>query len=61
MAYMSTIGSIPQLSLTAAYPRAEHLGKCGTHSNSGECSINDEDKKHFEEVNEKLKVRSSFE
>lgn len=56
MIYMATIGSIPQLSLTAAYPRAEHLGKCGTHIKGDSCSITDHDKKHFEDTNEKLKV-----
>lgn len=45
---------INTLSLTASYPRAEHFGKCGTHAKSSSCSIADEERHHFEEIDSAL-------
>eukprot|EP00026_Physarum_polycephalum_P007186 Phypoly_transcript_07243.p1 GENE.Phypoly_transcript_07243~~Phypoly_transcript_07243.p1 ORF type:complete len:494 (+),score=99.40 Phypoly_transcript_07243:183-1664(+) len=56
MGHLTAIKAIAPLSLTCAFPRAEHMGKCGTHESSGVCEITAEDKQHFNEVNEKLKV-----
>lgn len=47
---------INTLSLTASYPRAEHFGKCGTHAKSSVCSIAEEDRRHFEEINHALEL-----
>ena len=56
MGHLTATKAIAPLSLTASFPRAEHMGKCGTHAHNGACEISEEDKRHFLEVNKRLEV-----
>eukprot|EP01112_Ceratiomyxa_fruticulosa_P024370 TRINITY_DN998_c0_g1_i2.p1 TRINITY_DN998_c0_g1~~TRINITY_DN998_c0_g1_i2.p1 ORF type:complete len:519 (-),score=70.40 TRINITY_DN998_c0_g1_i2:96-1652(-) len=54
LSHLTAKGMLPELSLTVEFPRAEHLGKCGTHAGSNNCDISPRDKAHFEDTNQKL-------
>jgi len=54
MNQLAASNAIAPLSITTSFPRAEHMGMCGVHSNHSVCDISVEDKHHFDEMNNKL-------